>query len=157
MARKARAGHVTRGRVYGSDNTDVGASDVTPDGTRRRLHVIRVVNEEQAAVVRRIFQLCAGGLGLTRIEGRSGFYGCGYYHKRGRTVCKNKLLIRQDLLDQAVIQAISFLDLARFRCQKSYRDRDPQTTFRRALLGCCARIPRRYRPHTKPVFVPEAS
>jgi len=60
MARKAHAGHVTGGRVYGYDNVDVGASDVTPDGTRRRLHVIRVVNEDQAAVVRRIFELCAG-------------------------------------------------------------------------------------------------
>jgi site-specific DNA recombinase len=61
MARKARALHVTGGRVYGYENVDVAG----PDG--RRLHVVRRVNEEQAAVVRRIFTLCAEGQGFTRI------------------------------------------------------------------------------------------
>jgi site-specific DNA recombinase len=55
MARKARALHVTGGRVYGYDNVDVAGAD------GRRLHVVRRVNEEQAAVVRRIFALCAEG------------------------------------------------------------------------------------------------
>ena len=36
-------------------------------GTVERLHVLRRINEEQAAVVRRIFDLCAGGMGFTRI------------------------------------------------------------------------------------------
>jgi site-specific DNA recombinase len=61
MARKARALHVTGGRVYGYDNVDVDGAD------GRRLHVVRRVNEEQAAVVRRIFALCAEGHGFTRI------------------------------------------------------------------------------------------
>jgi len=61
MLRKARAGHVTGGRVYGYDNLEVQA----PDG--RRLHVVREVNQVQAAVVRRIFALCAEGQGFTRI------------------------------------------------------------------------------------------
>src|SRR6185436_6593440 len=53
---------------------------------------------------------CGGSLAaLTRDfkrQGRMRLYGCAYYHKRGRMVCKNKLLIRQDLLDHAVIEAI---------------------------------------------------
>ena len=61
MARKARARHVTGGRVYGYDNVDVAGAD------GRRLHVVRRVNTEQAAVVRRIFALCAEGQGFTRI------------------------------------------------------------------------------------------
>jgi site-specific DNA recombinase len=61
MARKARALHVTGGRVYGYDNVDVDGAD------GRRLHVVRRVNEEQASVVRRIFALCAEGHGFTRI------------------------------------------------------------------------------------------
>src|SRR5215468_11764710 len=58
LERKARALHVTGGRVYGYDNVDVAGAD------GRRLHVVRRVNEEQAAVVRRIFALCAEGQGL---------------------------------------------------------------------------------------------
>ncbi len=61
LERKARALHVTGGRVYGYDNVEV------LDAVGRRLHVIRRVNPEQAAVVRRIFALCAEGQGFTRI------------------------------------------------------------------------------------------
>jgi site-specific DNA recombinase len=61
MARKARALHVTGGKVYGYDNVEVLSSE------GRRLHVLRRINLEQAAVVRRIFEMCASGLGLTRI------------------------------------------------------------------------------------------
>ena len=61
MLRKARAGHVVGGRVFGYDNLEIQA----PDG--HRLHVVRQVNVEQAAVVRRIFALCAKGQGFTRI------------------------------------------------------------------------------------------
>jgi site-specific DNA recombinase len=61
LSRKARALHVTGGRVYGFDNIEV----VDVDG--RRMHVVRRVNGEQAAVVRRIFTLCAEGQGFTRI------------------------------------------------------------------------------------------
>jgi DNA invertase Pin-like site-specific DNA recombinase len=59
MQRKAQAGHVTGGRVFGYDNvrTDTGA-------------VVRVVNEREAAVVRRIFQLCAEGHGMRGIVHR---------------------------------------------------------------------------------------
>ena len=61
MIRKARAGHVTGGRVFGYDNVDVtGAS-----GTRS--HVMRRINAAEADVVRRIFQRCAEGRGMRAI------------------------------------------------------------------------------------------
>jgi DNA invertase Pin-like site-specific DNA recombinase len=61
MLRKARAGHVTGGRVFGYDNVDV----VGADG--RRMHVERRTNENEAAVVQRIFTMCATGQGLRAI------------------------------------------------------------------------------------------
>jgi DNA invertase Pin-like site-specific DNA recombinase len=64
MVRKARAGHVTGGRVFGYDNVDV----VGADG--HRAHVLRRINEAEAAVVRRIFELYARGDGYTSIAKR---------------------------------------------------------------------------------------
>ncbi len=64
MLRKAKAGHVTGGKVYGYDNQDVCSSD------GRRLHVLRVVNQKEAAVVRRVFEMYAASLGITRIAKR---------------------------------------------------------------------------------------
>jgi hypothetical protein len=61
MVRKARALHVTGAKVYGYDDVDV------LDEAGRRLHVVRRINSEQAAIVRLIFELCAGGMGLTRL------------------------------------------------------------------------------------------
>src|SRR5688572_13644028 len=55
MVRKARAGHVTGGKVFGYDNVRV-------DG-----HVERRINETQADVIRRIFTMCAAGTGYSRI------------------------------------------------------------------------------------------
>jgi DNA invertase Pin-like site-specific DNA recombinase len=52
MRRKAEAGHVTGGRVFGYDNVDVLADSPDTDGRRKRLHVERRVNEAEAAVVR---------------------------------------------------------------------------------------------------------
>jgi len=56
MLRKARAGHVTGGRVFGYENvrTDAG-------------HVERVINEAEAAVVRKIFELTTRGHGRISI------------------------------------------------------------------------------------------
>src|SRR5213593_3039743 len=53
MLRKAKALHVTGGKVYGYDNVEV----LGTNGTRQS--VTRRVNAEQAAVVRRIFELYA--------------------------------------------------------------------------------------------------
>ncbi len=61
MQRKAKAGHVTGGRVFGYDHVEV----LGPDG--QRSHVERRINDGEAAVVRRIFEMCAGGTGLSRI------------------------------------------------------------------------------------------
>src|SRR5436309_2530940 len=64
MVRKARAGYVTGNRTFGYDNVVV----TSPEG--QRLHVARRVNADEAAVIRRIYELCASGLGLTRIAKR---------------------------------------------------------------------------------------
>jgi site-specific DNA recombinase len=55
MVRKARAGYVTGGRVFGCDNV------------RESNGVRRVINEREADVVRRIFQMASLGHGLTSI------------------------------------------------------------------------------------------
>jgi site-specific DNA recombinase len=64
MIRKARAGYVTGGRVFGYDNVDV----VGTDG--RRSHVERRVNAAEAAVIREIFQAYADGTGLRTLAKR---------------------------------------------------------------------------------------
>lgn len=61
MLRKAQAGQVTGGRVFGYDNIDVIAAD------GKRSHVERRINDAEATVVRRIFELSAAGTGYTRI------------------------------------------------------------------------------------------
>jgi hypothetical protein len=35
------------------------------------------------------------------------FYGCAYHHQRGQTVCRNNLVIRQTILDHAVLDALA--------------------------------------------------
>jgi site-specific DNA recombinase len=55
---------------------------------------------------------CGGSLvAFTRDYKRAGergrFYGCNYNHKRGAKVCRNRLLIRQEKLDQVVLAAIT--------------------------------------------------
>ena len=68
MQRKARAGQVTGGRVFGYDNVDVFSDRVDASGRPRRAHVERRINEREAAVVRRIFDLCAAGHGMKQIS-----------------------------------------------------------------------------------------
>jgi site-specific DNA recombinase len=65
MHRKALAKHVTGGRVFGYDNVDVCEPDAT--GRPNRVYVTRRINEAEAAVVRRIFELSAHGYGIKRI------------------------------------------------------------------------------------------
>ena len=64
MLRKARAGHVTGGLVYGYTNVEVFSSSVDLQGRPKRSHVERRVHESQAKVVERIFKECANGKGL---------------------------------------------------------------------------------------------
>jgi len=37
---------------------------------------------------------------------RRALYGCKFHHKRGSKVCRNPVLIRQDKLDQVVLDAV---------------------------------------------------
>ena len=64
MLRKAKAGHVTGGKVFGYDNREV----LSAEG--HRMHVLRVVNDKEAAIIRMIYDMYAGGLGITRIAKR---------------------------------------------------------------------------------------
>jgi DNA invertase Pin-like site-specific DNA recombinase len=59
-------GAATSGRVFGYTNQD-GFSGTDHDGRPLRSHVERSVNPEEAAVVRRIFELYDSGEGLKRI------------------------------------------------------------------------------------------
>lgn len=68
LVQKARAGHVTGGRVFGYDNVDVMMTG--RDGDQHRSHVERRINEAEAAIVRRIFELRAAGMGKTVIAKR---------------------------------------------------------------------------------------
>jgi DNA invertase Pin-like site-specific DNA recombinase/ssDNA-binding Zn-finger/Zn-ribbon topoisomerase 1 len=64
MRRKATAGHVTGGKTFGYDNREI----LSTEG--QRLHVVRVINPTEAAIVRQIFEMYAGGLGIGRIAKR---------------------------------------------------------------------------------------
>ena len=64
MVRKARAGHVCGGCVFGYDNHGVYSSE----GSRQ--HVVYVINEPKAKVVVRIFTMYANGLGFHAIAKR---------------------------------------------------------------------------------------
>jgi site-specific DNA recombinase len=61
MTRKAKSGHVTGGRVFGYDNVEIAG----PDGIRS--HVMRRINEAEAAIVRQIYERCAAGSGVRGI------------------------------------------------------------------------------------------
>ena len=61
MQRKAKAGQVTGGRVFGYVNVDV------PGPAGKRAYVTRQIHEAEADVVRRIFDLYRRGYGLRHI------------------------------------------------------------------------------------------
>jgi DNA invertase Pin-like site-specific DNA recombinase len=61
MVRKARAGHVTGGRVFGYDNVAIAGAGGT------RSHVELRINADEAAVVREIFERATRGEGLKTI------------------------------------------------------------------------------------------
>lgn len=66
MTRKARAGHVTGGRVFGYRNVPIyGEADT--QGQAHRIRVERQIDDSHAAVIRRIFTLCAEGRGYSGI------------------------------------------------------------------------------------------
>ena len=61
MLRKAKAGHVTGGRVFGYDNVEMLGAD------GKRAFVVRKVNDAEAEIVRVIFDLSRKGRGLNAI------------------------------------------------------------------------------------------
>src|SRR5207245_3533835 len=67
LIRRATAGHVTGGRVYGYDNLEIMSPSSRSDGRGQRQYVVRRINPGQATIVRRIFSLYADGMGITRI------------------------------------------------------------------------------------------
>lgn len=67
MLRKAKAGHVTGGRVFGYTNVDITGATEDAQGRPKRSHVELRINEAEADVVRRIFRLYADGRGFTNI------------------------------------------------------------------------------------------
>jgi site-specific DNA recombinase len=66
LKRVASQGYVTGGRVYGYTNKHV-FSGKDAHGNPLRSHVDREVNPKEAAIVRRIFEMYAGGEGLKKI------------------------------------------------------------------------------------------
>jgi site-specific DNA recombinase len=66
LVRKARAGYVPGGSVYGYDNVEVTVPDAVT-GKPKRLHVERRINKAEAAVIREIFEKAAAGWGTRRI------------------------------------------------------------------------------------------
>lgn len=67
MVPKAKAGHVTGGRVFGYDNVDIPSTVVDAQGQAKRSHVELRINEAEAEIVRKIFRLYAEGRGFTTI------------------------------------------------------------------------------------------
>ena len=67
MQRKAKAEHVTGGTVFGYDNHNITGALPDPQGSLKRSHVELQINETEAEVVRKIFQLYVAGHGFTSI------------------------------------------------------------------------------------------
>jgi site-specific DNA recombinase len=63
LGRKARVGHVTGGRVFGYRNRDV-FQGTDAHGRAGQSHVRRGIHDAEAVVVRRMFDLCAAGIGV---------------------------------------------------------------------------------------------
>jgi site-specific DNA recombinase len=61
MARKARAGHVTGGKCFGYENVEIRGAN------GERSHVEQRIKDDEAAVIRRIFELAASGYGQIQI------------------------------------------------------------------------------------------
>ncbi len=67
MVRKAKAGHVTGGSVFGYDNIDIAGTLLDAQGRPKRSHVELRINQAEAEVVRKIFRLYTNGNGFTTI------------------------------------------------------------------------------------------
>lgn len=116
MVRKARLGHVTGGRVFGYNNVPVyapGAASVSA----KPLYKVHQINEAEAVVVRRIFDMAGEGYSLHAIatihvrsrshgKRRAHLYGCSSYHKRGTKVCGSGTMVAMAEMNAAVINQL---------------------------------------------------
>lgn len=82
---KARHGHVTGGAVYGYDSVRDGS------------HVRRVINETQAAIIRRVFTMTAEGQGQQRIAKRLNAEGVPAPRRAGWASTSLHEMLRRDL------------------------------------------------------------
>jgi hypothetical protein len=97
MVRKAKAGHVTGGVVYGYRNVAVVAAD------GRRSHVLREIDPGQAAIVRRIYELYGAGYGIVRIAKRLNAEGVAPPRARGWAPSAIREMLRRDLYRGVVL------------------------------------------------------
>jgi len=138
MQRKARAGHVTGGRVFGYDNVEV----LGPDG--QRSHVERRINEDEAAVVRRIFALCADGDGLTPITKTLNEAGCPAPVATGTAARLDRehplATLRDDIMRPSVIEEAIRLTLAEFAPSRRCAGRRRLETELAIVRGECERL-----------------
>lgn len=70
LLRKARAGHVTGGKVFGYDNINIAGTIPDAQGHVKRSHAELRINEAEAEVIRRLFRLYADGHGFTTVAKR---------------------------------------------------------------------------------------
>ena len=66
MERKAKTLCVTGCKVFGYENVDVFLDESGTDGERKRSHVVRKINKQEAAIVLKIFERYAAGMGGLR-------------------------------------------------------------------------------------------
>jgi type VI protein secretion system component VasK len=67
----------------------------------------RTTRKTRSGTAKSASDYCRTGQPRARKRTRRRFYGCMYHHKRGGNVCRNGLLIRQERLDQVVLDAIA--------------------------------------------------
>jgi len=116
MIRKARAGHVVGGKVFGYRNVEIVAAD------GRRSHVTRVVDPSQATIVHRIFEDYAGGFGLVRIAKRLNAEGLTPPRARGWAPSAIREILRRELYRGVVIWNRSAKDVRVGAKQQRRRD-----------------------------------
>ena len=97
LVQKAKAGHVTGGRVYGYDNVEVPS----PDG--KRAYVRRQINATHAPVVRRIFEMYADGAGMYTIASTLNSEGVSPPRGRGWAVSGIREMLHRELYQGVIV------------------------------------------------------
>jgi len=97
LLHKAKAGHVTGGRVYGYDNVAIPS----PDG--KRAYVNRQINPMQAPVLRRIFEMYADGAGMYTIAAALNSEGVPPPRGRGWAASGIREILHRDLYQGVIV------------------------------------------------------